>query len=102
VLREFPWGNHEKRGPRYIVQGSYADSVTVPYGGAFLREISMIFPRSEQDRDRSVVFDMLKRGALTMKPVLSAVRRPEEAQKTYDQLKDAGSGMLSAVFDWKN
>jgi 3-hydroxyethyl bacteriochlorophyllide a dehydrogenase len=102
VLRELPWSNHETPRLRYIVQGSYADSVSVPYNSAFMREVSIIFPRSEQDKDRSVIFEKLRLGSLSMKPIISDVRKPEAAQKTYDELKAPGTELLSVIYSWKN
>jgi 3-hydroxyethyl bacteriochlorophyllide a dehydrogenase len=100
VCREVPWGNHQLRGPRYIVQGSYPDEFTVPYGPSFMREISIIFPRSEQARDRVVVFDLIKRGALTLTSVISDVCKPSTANKVYEALRDPATNLMTVVFDW--
>jgi 2-desacetyl-2-hydroxyethyl bacteriochlorophyllide A dehydrogenase len=101
VAREFPWGNHEKRGPRFIVQGSYPDNFTVPYGASFMKELSIHFPRSEQDRDRSIVFDLIKREALSLKSVITEVVSPKDAPRIYESLRDPNTKMMTAVFDWK-
>jgi 3-hydroxyethyl bacteriochlorophyllide a dehydrogenase len=100
VCRDVPWGNHQLRGPRYIVQGSYPDSFTVPYGPSFMKEVSIIFPRSEQDRDRVVVFDLIKRGALTLTSVISDVCKPDTAPKVYEALRDPATNLMTVVFDW--
>jgi bacteriochlorophyllide a dehydrogenase len=101
VCREFPWGNHHMRGPRYVVQGSYAEGFTVPYNSAFLREMSFILPRSEQDRDRSIVYDMLGRGVISLKSVISDVRKPDDAPATYAQLRAPDTDLMTVVFKWK-
>jgi threonine dehydrogenase-like Zn-dependent dehydrogenase len=100
VCRDLPWSNLETRGPRIVLQGSYEDTFTVPYKEAFLREMQFIVPRSEQDRDRSVIFDMIRRNALSLTSVISDVRNPAEAQKTYDQLREPGTDLLTVVFKW--
>jgi 2-desacetyl-2-hydroxyethyl bacteriochlorophyllide A dehydrogenase len=101
VAREFPWGNHQMRGPRYILQGSYPDSFSIPYNAGFLREMVFIMPRSEQDRDRVIIFDMLKRGALSITSVISDLRKPQDAQKTYAQLLEKDTDLMTVVFQWK-
>jgi 2-desacetyl-2-hydroxyethyl bacteriochlorophyllide A dehydrogenase len=101
VCRELPWGDHLTPGPRFVVQGSYPATVEVPYAEAFVRELSMVFPRSDQDRDKVILFDMIRRGAISMDSVITAVREPEQAQETYSQLKDPDSGVMTVVFSWK-
>lgn len=100
LCRELPWGDHEKAGPRYVVQGSYPDSFSVPYGGAFLREMTFIVPRSEQDRDRRVIHDLLRRGALSLKSIVSGVRKPKDAAEVYRALGDPATDLMTVVFDW--
>ena len=100
LCRDLPWGNHQIRGPRYIVQGSYPDAFSVPYGPSFMREVSIIFPRSEQDRDRVVVFDLIKRGAITLTSVISDVCKPSTANKVYEALRDPATNLMTVVFDW--
>ena len=100
LCRDLPWGNHQTRGPRYIVQGSYPDAFSVPYGPSFMREVSIIFPRSEQDRDRVVVFDLIKRGAITLTSVISDVCKPSTANKVYEALRDPATNLMTVVFDW--
>jgi 2-desacetyl-2-hydroxyethyl bacteriochlorophyllide A dehydrogenase len=100
VCRDVPWGNHQLRGPRYIVQGSYPDTFSVPYGPSFMREVSIHFPRSEQDRDRVIVFDLLRRGTLSLHSVISDVCKPSAARKVYDALRDPNTNLMTVVFDW--
>jgi bacteriochlorophyllide a dehydrogenase len=100
VTREFPWGNHLMTGPRYIVQGSYADNFSIPYGPAFVKEMTFILPRSEQDRDREIIFDMIKRGVISLKSVISDVRKPQDAPEIYASLRDPNTDLMTAVFKW--
>jgi len=100
VCRDLPWSDLETRGPRLVLQGSYADSFTVPYGAVFQKEMQFIVPRSEQDRDRVILFDMIRRNAISLTSIISDVRNPAEAQKTYDQLRDPDTDLLTVVFKW--
>ena len=102
LCREFPWGNHQMSGPRYVLQGSYVASFSIPYTPAFLREMSFVVPRSEQDRDRTIILDMLRRGVLSLKSVISDVRKPVDGPATYAQLQDPKTELLTVVFTWKD
>lgn len=101
VAREVPWGEHAPAGPKLVVQGSYADAFSVPYNPGFLRELTILMPRSEQNRDRAVIYDMMKRGVLSLASLITEVRSPAEAQRTYDELRTPGSSAMTFVFKWK-
>ncbi|HEV8245020.1 MAG TPA: zinc-binding alcohol dehydrogenase [Polyangiaceae bacterium] len=100
VCRELPWGDHAPPAPRYLVQGSYADTFSVPYQAAFLRELSFILPRSEQNRDRLVIFELIKRGQLSLKSVISEVSKPADGPRVYRELGERGTKLMTVVFDW--
>jgi threonine dehydrogenase-like Zn-dependent dehydrogenase len=100
LCRELPWGDHALRGPRYVVQGSYAGDFSVNYNEAFLREMEFIVPRSDQNKDRPVLFDMMRRGAISLKSILSDVRPAAEAPKTYEELRRPGTGLMTVAFRW--
>lgn len=101
VAHEVPWGEHAPVGPRFFVQGSYPDTFTIPYQAGFLREMTFLMPRSEQAKDRVAVFDMLRRGALSLQSVVTDVRAPADAQRTYDELRAPGTSAMTFVFQWK-
>ena len=63
--------------------------------------MSFILPRSEQDRDRSIIYDMLGRGAISLKSVISDVRKPDDAPATYAQLRAPDTDLMTVVFKWK-
>jgi 2-desacetyl-2-hydroxyethyl bacteriochlorophyllide A dehydrogenase len=100
VGRDLPWGNHEKQGARLIVQGSYADGFSVPYDSAFLREMSLHVPRNEQMRDRGIVLELIQRGTLSLKSIITDVRKPEDAQATYTELGKPDPDLMTVVYDW--
>jgi 2-desacetyl-2-hydroxyethyl bacteriochlorophyllide A dehydrogenase len=99
--RELAWGNHLVPGPRIVVQGSYAEGFNVPYDGAFVRELSFVFPRSDQGRDKAVIFDLIRRNVLSLSSIISEVREPEAAQKTYDELRDPATDLMTVVYKWR-
>jgi len=89
------------RGPRLIIQGSYADGFSVPYDAAFMREISLYVPRNEQMRDRAIVLELIQRGTLSLLSIISDVRKPEEAQATYTDLATPDTDLMTVVYDWR-
>jgi 2-desacetyl-2-hydroxyethyl bacteriochlorophyllide A dehydrogenase len=100
VGRMLPWGNHEMRGPRLIIQGSYADGFSLPYDPAFMREMSLYVPRNEQMRDRTIVLELIQRGTLSLLSIISDVRKPEEAQATYTDLATPDTDLMTVVYAW--
>lgn len=101
VARGKPWDDGLTPGARFVIQGSYADTFTVPYDDAFMREMQFIIPRDVQSRDIRIILDMVGRKALSLSSIISHVRKPEEAQKTYDQLRDPNTDLMTVVHSWK-
>jgi 2-desacetyl-2-hydroxyethyl bacteriochlorophyllide A dehydrogenase len=101
VCRDLPWGDHSIPGARFVAQGSYPGAFSVPYNAGFMRELTILMPRSEQDKNRMSVFGMIKRSEISLQSVITDVRPPEDAPKTYSQLLDQNSGLMTVVFNWK-
>lgn len=100
VAKDKPWNDDAELGPRVVVQGSYPDSFRVPYMAAFMKELSLLFPRDTQPRDVRAVLDLIARGRLPLDGIVSDVRRPEAAPETYAELTDPGAKILTAAFRW--
>lgn len=100
LARDVPWDDSLTQGTRYIIQGSYAGNIDFPYRDAFMREISVYMPRDNQARDIRAVLELLAREKLHVRDLISAVRTPEEAPATYQQLQTAPGELLTAAFKW--
>jgi 2-desacetyl-2-hydroxyethyl bacteriochlorophyllide A dehydrogenase len=100
VARDKPWDDSAEPGPRLVVQGSYPAEVAVPYQEAFMKEMSLHFPRDVQPRDVRTVLDLTARGLLSARDIVTELRRPEEAPKTYAELREAPGVLMSVAFDW--
>ena len=97
--RNLAWDNIPTSGARVVVQGSYAEGFTVPYDAAFQREVQILVPRNYQKSDMESVIDLLAREKISLADMAMA-RSPIEAQSTYDELRTAKAGLLTAVFHW--
>jgi 2-desacetyl-2-hydroxyethyl bacteriochlorophyllide A dehydrogenase len=100
VCRDLPWGDHGLTGARFVVQGSYAESFTIPYEAAFCREVAFLVPRSDAGIDKRTVVELMRRKVLSLSSVISDVRSPDQAQSAYDDLKDPTTRLMSVAFRW--
>lgn len=100
LARTLPWDGLRHVGARYLLQGSYADGVHVPYDAAFQREIQFLIPRDQTPHDLRAVLDLMQRNVLQARDLVSAVRGPTQAAKTYAELSDSNGGLATAVFEW--
>lgn len=99
--RDKPWDDTPVVGARCVIQGSYADSVPVPYTAPFMKEMSLLFPRDTQPTDLRAVLDLLARGKLRMRDLVSEICPPMDAQAAYQELARPGTPWVTAVFCWK-
>jgi 2-desacetyl-2-hydroxyethyl bacteriochlorophyllide A dehydrogenase len=101
VARALPWDDCPAPGPRYLVQGSYEVPFSIPYGEAFMREMTFLVPRDVQPRDQRMVMDLMARGVLKVRDLISDVRPPERAAETYAELRARNSSLLTVAFQWR-
>jgi 2-desacetyl-2-hydroxyethyl bacteriochlorophyllide A dehydrogenase len=99
LAKDVPWGEAPGGNARYLVQGSYADSLCFPYQAAFRKELAILMTRDEGPRDVRTVLDLMQRSRLTTRDLISAVVPPEHAAETYQALREQ-SDMVTAVFQW--
>jgi len=99
LARDLPWGVENLTGARYLVQGSYAEGFTIPYEPAFFRELNFLIPRDTVPSDGASVLELLSRKQLSFRPMISAVRTPEEGADTYRQLM-SDPKLVTVAFRW--
>ena len=92
------WGNSSLESLRLVVQGSYPDTLTVPYDDLFRKEATLIFPRDATPTEVRQVIELIERKELVLDG-LSNVRPVSEAPTIYQGLQDGS--VLGATFDWK-
>jgi len=100
VARGSGWHAPLADRPRFLIQGSYPADVPIPYQPFFLKEVSIFLPRDQTPEDLRAVVDLLVRGKLHVRDLISAVRLPEEAPRTYAELQQSKGGLLTAAFAW--
>lgn len=93
------WTDDRHELPRLLIQGSYAGDYTLPYHETFMREMQILLTRDQQPRDAVAVLDLLHRRKLSMIDLISDVRKPEDAAKTYAELQSSREAMTFA-FKW--
>jgi 2-desacetyl-2-hydroxyethyl bacteriochlorophyllide A dehydrogenase len=98
LAQELPWTDTPEAGPRVVIQGSYPESLPVPYDAVFRREATLLTPRNAQPRDQKAVLDLLARGVLRVDD-LAEIRSPDAAPGVYAALGHP-EGPLSTVFAW--
>ncbi|MDX1992381.1 MAG: zinc-binding alcohol dehydrogenase [bacterium] len=100
LVRDIPWDDHLNAGARYVVQGSYPDTFTIPYQDAFMKECSFLIPRDTQPRDLRAVLDLMAQGKLPVRDLIGVIRPPEAAPDIYASLRQPDTPLLTALFQW--
>lgn len=59
------------------------------------------FVKHSIERNTKIVFDLIRRGRLVVKPLLSHVFHPGDAQTAYDGLRKHQDEYCGVVFDWR-
>jgi 2-desacetyl-2-hydroxyethyl bacteriochlorophyllide A dehydrogenase len=101
LLKSRPWGDVVTAPPVYLLQGSYAGDLALPYTEAFMKEASFLLPRDEGLSDRQAVLEMLANGNLRVGDLTTHLFKPEDAIDAYAAVLDSGQGApATAIFDW--
>jgi 2-desacetyl-2-hydroxyethyl bacteriochlorophyllide A dehydrogenase len=84
---------------KLVVQGSYPGDIALPYQEAFMREISILFPRDTTKSDQADSLGLIASGAVDLTDLAAVRVKPEEAPEIYRRLA-APDDLLTAVIDW--
>lgn len=101
VARVPGWHDPLALGGRYLIQGSYADGLQVPYDPVFQRELQLLFPRDTQPRDRRAVLKLMAQDKLKLAPLVREYA-VQDAPLAYKALQSLEPGMVTAAFRWRN
>jgi len=102
VGRQTPWNpRYDTPGIRYLIQGSYEDSFAIPYADAYMSQATILIPRGSQVNDWKTALDLLSRKRFKISNLISDVRSPEQAEKTYVELQKPGTTLMTAAFRWQ-
>lgn len=100
LARDVPWGDAPPGGARLLVQGSYPAEFAVPYQDAFMKELSILITRDQQPQDTRTALDLMQRGKLRVRDLITDVRAPSDAARTYAELAQS-RGAMTFAFDWR-
>lgn len=84
--------HHFRRGP-------------VQFKGAHERQYPVKpnpFVKHSQERNSKIIFKLIKNKRLEIKPLLTHILKPEEAEKAYNGLKNNKDEFLGVLFNWQN
>jgi 2-desacetyl-2-hydroxyethyl bacteriochlorophyllide A dehydrogenase len=96
-----PFNDSVAPGARFIIQGSYPDTFSIPYTAAFMKELTFHLPRDVQPRDLRAALDLMARGKLDLTNIISDVRTPEAAADTYAELASPDTELITVAFEWQ-
>ena len=101
VAKELPWNADPLEGCRYILQGSYAGMVEIPYLDAFMKEVNFFLPRNLQRGDMEAVLKLMAEGRLDTRDLIDQVYLPEQAVEAYARVSDPAQVSGTLAFNWE-
>lgn len=101
LARDLPPGDTLLPEARLLVQATYVNDYRVPYFPAFRKELTILHPRDRRPRDMRAALDLIHRGKLVVRDLVSQVRPPEEAPEAYAALRERSGDVLTVVFRWR-
>ena len=101
VAKELPWNDDPLEGCRYILQGSYAGMVEIPYLDAFMKEVNFFLPRNLQRGDMEAVLKLMAEGRLDTRDLIDQVYLPEQAVEAYARVSDPAQVSGTLAFNWE-
>jgi 2-desacetyl-2-hydroxyethyl bacteriochlorophyllide A dehydrogenase len=100
TLRTIPWDDEPYVGPKVVVTGSYPSDLCLNYQEAFLRQLTILFPRDRQNRDVKDVLNLLAKGKVSFEGILTGIANPDDCQTIYHNLLDDKENSLTYAFRW--
>ena len=100
LAKDVPFGETEQVGARYVLQGSYPDTIPLPYQAAFMKELTFLLPRNLRPRDVQTVLEHLRQKNLIVHDLVSETFPPGDAAHAYALLRQPDSGLHTVLFEW--
>ncbi len=99
AARTKPFGPKPEPSAKLVVQGSYEGPICLPYQEAFLREITVLFPRDTTRSDQMEAMGLVASGVCKLDDLVSTRVAPEEAPSVYSRLASQ-EDLLTAAIVW--
>ncbi len=100
VARDLIWGDDHAPGARFVFKGSYPAGVEIPYQEVFRREPTLPAPRDCTIGYLRTVLDLVTRGLLPLRDLISEVAAPQAADRIYAELGKPDTTWVTAAFRW--
>ncbi|HEX2622870.1 MAG TPA: zinc-binding alcohol dehydrogenase [Phototrophicaceae bacterium] len=100
LAHDIPWDNSLTPGARYLIQGSYPGDFAISYQAAFMKELQFTLTRDEQRRDLETVLELLTVGKLQVRDIITEIRSPDDAPRTYAELVARSRDLMTVAFQW--
>ncbi len=100
LVSDIPWTDEPEPFTRYMIQGSYADSFTVPYNDAFFKQLAFLLPRNRQTQDCKAFIDLVAEGKLKARDLVCKIVKPEDAPAAYEALRHPEETPGTIAIDW--
>lgn len=88
------------RGGTLVLAGFYGERVDFAFPPAFMREISVLLSSEFRAEDTQAVLDLVRRGSLSLKGLITHHATPEEADSAY-RTAFGDPDCLKMVIDWR-
>lgn len=100
LAHELPFGESERHGACYVLQGSYADTVPLPYQAAFRKELTFVLPRNTRPQDIRHALELIAQKKLIVHDLASVTLPLDEAPHAYELLCRHSPEIQSILFEW--
>jgi 3-hydroxyethyl bacteriochlorophyllide a dehydrogenase len=101
LAKELPWDNKAEKGARFVVQGSYSDSIKIPYSPVFNKELNFLFPRDKKKKDCEEVLKLISTKKVNIENLITEVHNPDNAPECYRRLQEREKGLVTVAFAWE-
>jgi len=89
------------RGPRIIVQGSYAEPINICYYDLFDNEAGFIVPRVHELKDVFRAIELLADPKFNLGGLVSETHSYKDAPAIYQKMRENPSDVITECFSWK-
>ncbi|WP_395088512.1 zinc-binding dehydrogenase [Armatimonas sp.] len=100
LAHDVPFGESEQLGARYILQGSYSETLPLPYQAAFMKELTFVLPRNTRPQDIRQTLELIAQRKLVVHDLASMTLPAEEALPAYELLRQRTPEIQSILFEW--
>ncbi len=100
LAHDVPFGESDQLGARYVLQGSYAQALPLPYQAAFMKELTFVLPRNTRPEDIRQTLELIAQKKLIVHDLASITLPAEEAPHAYELLQQRTPEIQSILFEW--